>query len=208
MSKPVIRVKQIEISSGLTPAVWVGALSFEQRCLGSLRAMASFGVALSTAMVIDYPTEVSPVGVATKKRKAHWKEMKQKLAAMTTSDDGVSSAKIHPYRLGAFRGLLQRLLCREVFGPSARCIIDITCLTKAHTLALASWLVDTRGSRPDVIVAYTRPEQYGTPAKHLSRSGRWLDTVLAPFELSPQLFLERRTASFFLGTKGRGYPWL
>src|ERR1035441_9889917 len=109
MSKLVIRVKQIEILSGTTPAIWVGALSFEQRCLGSLRALTSLGVGLSCAMVIDYPTEVSPVGVATKKRKAHWKEMKERLRIMTESDDGFSSAKIHPYRLGAFRGVLQRL---------------------------------------------------------------------------------------------------
>jgi hypothetical protein len=102
----------------------------------------------------------------------------------------------------ANNGCGQHLLSQQVFGGSCRYVIDITCLTKAHALGLASWLVDTCGSRPDVIVAYTRPEQYGTPARHRNQSGRWVDTVLAPFELSPQTFLEKANGIILLGHEG------
>jgi len=202
MSKAHIRVTPTELSPALAPAVWVGAVSFEQRCLGSLGVLASLGLTLSAAMVIDYPTEVIPVTAASKKRRVHWAKMRDTVMRMAASDQCWSPAKIHPYRLGAFRGALQRLLCQEASRTSRSWIVDITCLTKAHTLALASWLVATRGTRPDVIVAYTRPEQYGTPARHRSMSGRWVDTVLAPLELNPQKFLEKANGIVLLGHEG------
>ena len=97
---------------------------------------------------------------------------------------------------------MQRLFGTDVFTESRLCIVDITCLTKAHTLAVASWFMASRGNRPNVFVAYTRSDQYGTPARHRNLTGRWLDTVLAPLELNPQAFTERADGILLLGHEG------
>lgn len=184
------------------PVIWVGAVSFEQRCLGSLQALASAGFSLSSVLVVDYSTAVSPKTTALQKRKGHWAEMRRLFERMGMPNQNWSSVKVHPYRLGAFRGEIQRLLATDVFRRNHLCIIDMTCLTKAHTLALASWVMAAGGNRPDVLVAYTRSEQYGTPARHRNLSGKWLDTVLAPLELNPQMFMEKADGIVLLGHEG------
>jgi hypothetical protein len=64
-------------------------------------------------------------------------------------------------------------------------VFDITCLTKIHTLALAYWLATTP-ELPRVLIAYSRPHDYGSPIRKVWDKGAWLEVIVAPFDIDPE----------------------
>jgi hypothetical protein len=183
------------------PFIWLGAVSFEERCIGSLKRLHSLGGRIVEALLIDYPTNVEPHSVDIKKRTSHRKAMSFLISKMACQKKS-NPLMLHPYRLACFRETLKRASCLMTKYNGAEVIIDITCLTKAHTLGLASWLIQTYGTRLPMTIAYSSPEQYGTPARHTRGTGKWTDIVIAPCELEPRVFSEEVYGIILLGHEG------
>ena len=94
--------------------------------------------------------------------------------------------RIPGYRFGAFLGILADLhAAHRKAGGEVQYVFDITCLTKIHTLALAYWLEITP-ELPRVLIAYSRPHDYGSPIRKVWDKGAWLEVVVAPFDIDPE----------------------
>ena len=161
------------LASGLAGAriTWVGAASFEDRCVGSARLLASVGATVRSALILDYPTVAEPRGHDRLQRVAHLRELQQALTGLVEfgAAGDIATRVLHPYRLSEIRQVLTASWKRA--RGADLLVVDVSCLTKAHTLGLASWICE----HPDapVVVAYSQPEQYLSPARHLPKAGRW-----------------------------------
>lgn len=184
------------------PVVWVGTISFEERCLGSLRALANRGTPLRRALLIDYPTQAEPHRVDEAQRGRHRQEMIQLVQTLSAGEAPSVPEIIHPYRLSSFRKLLGNFDLLETTTENTQLIVDITCLTKAHILSLALWLTTVVSRGRSVRIAYTRPDQYGTPARHQAQGRGWPEIVLAPCVLCPQKYTEEANGLILLGYEG------
>ncbi len=195
---PVRPLEQPEVAE---PVVWVGAVSFEERCLGSLRMLAEMGITVCQSVVLDYPTHAEPRNVDITRRQGNRKVITELLDSLSATEDRPLLA-VHPYRPSSLRAALRRVDgYLDGCGERTTTIIDVTCLTKVHALACALW-VARRDPRRRVIIAYSQPAQYGTPARHQARVGKWADVVLAPIVLNPGVYAEGANGLVLLGHEG------
>jgi hypothetical protein len=162
------------------PTIWVGAASFEDRCRASLQVLVKQGARISQGIVLNYPTRIQPEREGEVKRR-------QNLEAILGHVGGDSQPfRVPSYRFGAFLGILADLhAAHRKAGEAVQYIFDITCLTKIHTLALAYWLATT-AELPRVLIAYSRPHDYGSPIRKVWDKGAWLEVVVAPFDIDPE----------------------
>jgi hypothetical protein len=178
------------------PTLWVGAASFEDRCRASLQVLAMQGARLSQGIVLDYPTRIQPEREGELKRSQNLEAIRDHVGR----DSQVF--RVPSYRFGAFLGILADLhaaCCKT--GEAVRYIFDITCLTKIHTLALAYWLATTP-ELPRVLIVYSRPHDYGSPIRKVWDKGAWLEVVVAPFDIDPELRDAGVTGIALLGHEG------
>ena len=162
------------------PTLWVGAASFEDRCRASLQVLAAQSVRISQGIVLDYPTRIQP------EREGQLKRSQNLEAILGHVGRDSQLRRIPSYRFGAFLGILADLhAAHRKAGGEVQYVFDITCLTKIHTLALAYWLAITP-ELPRVLIAYSRPHDYGSPIRKVWDKGAWLEVVVAPFDIDPE----------------------
>ena len=165
-------------SLGRTGSYWVGALSFEHRCLGSIRQMADFGLPIKKSIILKYSTSVYPKALSEERRDLHMKEL----------HDMVETAQVIEISSHSYRAM-QELVRTAVENSRGHLLIfDISCMSKIHTMALAYELSQLK-SRPFCVVVYSVPENYGGLAIGTKPSG-WKDIIMAPLSDTAQLFNE------------------
>jgi hypothetical protein len=89
---------------------------------------------------------------------------------------GLTEIVVDPY---AFYDLLTVLNEEILSHDPSYVIVDISCLTKLHTVALASFLVSMGRNDTGWILAYSSAEAYSDSAS-LRRTKGWSDIVVAP----------------------------
>jgi len=182
----------------LQTAVWLGAVSFEERCVASAADVGRRRVGLQAAYVVEYPTKAGSKKADTEKRRTHSKKIEAALRqAGTTGQRRV----LNPYRLSDFRNLLDECSSQIEPGRYNGLIIDITCLTRLHVLALAGWL-KSGGATHAVWICYVTPQQYGAPERHRTRRGRWLNVLVAPCRYEPRAWSDDSMGIVLLGHEG------
>jgi hypothetical protein len=161
------------------PIFWIGAVSFEDRCSGSLKALASQNAVISRGIVLDYATKIQP------EREGQYKRSQNLEIILDHIGRDSQIHRIPSYRFGAFLNILAELHKEyHKAGMEFQYIFDITCLTKIHTLALAYWLATT-DDLPNVIITYSRPHDYGSPIRKVWDKGAWIEVIVAPFDIYP-----------------------
>jgi hypothetical protein len=164
-------------------ALWVGALSFEERCTASPIALAKLGLRIAHGVLLDYSTSVYPAEEAKARRAANHDTITGLEGSVW--EDAVETFPIPAYSFQKLLDALDQLVERyraEVL------LCDITCMTILHTLALAAKVNRIR-DHMHWGIAYTRPENYGELVD--GRTGRgWRDIIVAPLAEAGQLFNE------------------
>ena len=170
-------VKVIHSEEYARRILWIGAVSFESRCVGSITSLLNIDADIWKACAFDYPTSLASKSHGEENRALNKKEFIRLLG------DRVELPQIHPYRYAEFVGQLENL-ASEATAQSFPCqiIVDITCLTKIHTLALAYWLLTREDSTP-VSLAYSQPEHYGNPSRNIWGRGKWITTLQVRLDL-------------------------
>lgn len=171
-------------------SVWVGALSFEDRCRASLLSLARTSVEIDLAIAMDYTTFVQPEQAARRKRSLNWELIKEAQTRETIKKLQKESVDPYAFNDGA------RLVTKVAESGADFAIFDITCMTKIHVLALAATL-GSRNWEFDWALAYSIPENYssaGLPEGDPVSQG-WRDVIVAPL---------RETAEFFNEASSRG----
>lgn len=162
------------------PCIWIGAASFEERCLTSGKTLDRLGIVPEKFILLDYTSTVRPIEPAERIRAKH----KRSFVRLAGTDEKAEFHSLHPYQPGP----LLRLLDSSELAVSAKtAIFDITCMTKMHTLALADWLVND-ANLEHCVIAYSVPDQYLSPSRYLSPGGRWLEVVVSPLRFSPMSY--------------------
>lgn len=176
------------------PIVWIGAVSFEARCVGSVRQLIDNGYRIDRAVAFDYPTSLLPRSDGELNREFNRRDLHGLLGS------ALELRVMHPYRYAEFVGELLRIW-NEVFSEteSVTLVVDITCLTKIHTIALAYWFYSTQGR---VILAYSQPELYGNPSRNTWGHGKWTSTLLVRLSLDSTEPYSSTTAIAILGHEG------
>jgi len=170
-----------------TSTLWLGALSFEDRCTESLRMLAEERLALGTAMLLDYPTIVRPV-TEDQERRSKNRRVFHRLA-FDICPVPIEERRVDPYSFQGFQDLLRE-------PKSAFTVFDITCMTKIHTLALAATLSQAPADR-EWAIAYSIPENYGDLAGTNKTLG-WRDILIAPLAETAVLFNETHSRGIII----------
>ena len=156
---------------GVAEAHWIGAVSFEDRGVSSLRRLDhSAAVAVSTATLVEYPTKLDGSDGEELRR-----AQRSAIRSICDADSIQQSSEIvHPYRSADLLGVLNR-----VSGSREPVVVDITCLTKVHKITVARWAYQW-SSELDIFLSYSKPERYLKPASLGTTTQKWRDVVLAP----------------------------
>jgi hypothetical protein len=178
---------------------WIGAVSFESRCVGSLSSLVKGGFRIAKAIAFDYPTKLSPKNSGEQRRAANRSRFEKLLGS------SVEFQPINPYRYAEFIGEMYRVteqIDRDFSSNTTLdIIIDITCLTKVHALALAYWFTNRRDNR-SIVFAYSQPQYYGNPSKNIWGKGRWHGTTLMRLDLDSTDAFHSTNAIILLGHEG------
>ena len=179
--------------ASLGPCEWLGALSFEERCTASISAVAAAGGHIARATLVDYPTIAYPAERDLRLRDKHY----DRIASWRGADfiDSIHRVRYDPYALNS---LSAELRAAETRAAGTCLFVDITCLTKIHTIALAA---ATRAlSRPGpVVFVYSTPENYahGADTRRTVDVG-WRDVLIVPLVPGAEVGTEARARGVIL----------
>jgi hypothetical protein len=160
--------------------IWIGAVSFEERCSGSLEYLKNNYIRLSKTILLDYQTRLVPDKFGESKRTLFRNKLLQ--LGEQLANGNVIKLAIEPYIYDDFLNLLKS----EIFNnknASVPIIIDVTCLTKVHTLAVST-LIAADKERNQWIIAYSRPFNYPSLAEWRADFGGWRDVLISPLDIS------------------------
>lgn len=163
---------------------WVGALSFEDRCTGSLTNAHTHDVRFSSCILLNYPTTVYPAKDDSEARQ-------QNLSRIQGLYGKVELRQIEPYSFAAMQSLVTEIL-QIGFDFVA---FDITCMTKVHALAVAAELA--KHSPGQWVAAYSLPENYGTLESKRRWTG-WRDVIVAPLADTATLMNEAHSRGLII----------
>lgn len=156
--------------------VWLGALSFEERCLGSLESLLRAGGEVEAVHLVDYTTRVRPRSDAAEYRAIH----------LNRFEGLVGRDRIQSRRFAGARYVEGLRFLSEVglhHPPDIPLMVDATCLTKLHATAVAYMLLSEWRDRR-VVLAFSYPNSYG-PASSWQH-GRWKDVVQVRLDLDSE----------------------
>ena len=163
---------------------WIGALSFEERCLGSIYT--SLSSHLKSLLLINYSTKLSSIEQGEKLRMKHKNRLIKHLEFSNPNlllTEKTVNAYSRSLLLKILDGFLQKLLENDP-NQLISVVIDISCLTKIHTIYSILWCLNN----PKVIntyILYTRPQTYGSPKQtHGGPSAGWIHTIINPLKIS------------------------
>lgn len=155
----------------------LAALSFEDRCVGAFRSAVNAGRRFES-IFFDYAGKATPEEAASYARYQNWEKI-QELAAREGLP--VARQRIDPYAMGPLERLVRHraLQCDSV-------VVDISCLTRPHVLAVAQALLATDTAWT---IAYSVPFSYGDLNARASHGG-WRDTLVLPLGPDPSFSRE------------------
>jgi hypothetical protein len=168
--------------------LWLGALSFEDRAFASLRGILGRGDRrLSDVRYVRYSTRVVPEDRASRMTQSNEAQVENWLAtgAITGS---MSAIDMSPHAFWDFSHLVGSALDEAEWDVV---LLDITCLTKLHAVALAGVLDRVRAQH--VFVLYTAPESYGYLHPDADPRTGWSDVLVLPLSRVPHIGDEARS---------------
>ena len=178
---------------------WVGVSSFETRCLAGLLELKEVHIAVAT--VWNYSTRLH--SVATTRLTANRAHLTRTCERMSIP---LSFHSVPAFRMSALRRAVANAidLCTDRGLPNL--VIDISCLTKIHAVALAEWLWE-RAAHTDsvrIFVQYTSPLQYGWQSSQHYGGQHFSELLFAPLgSRSPRSHVGRQLEGIaLLGHEG------
>lgn len=173
--------KQIQSSQN---SLWLGTLSFEERCYGSLILFAKYNLRLNSGLIVDYQTNIRPLIDAKRKREFNWNRLEH--IGEKVFVEGIVREKLAAHTFQALENLLEKIFHNSSIDSI---VIDISCFTKIHALTIASVMARLKNS-VRWFIAYTTPENYGFVSDIKHNLPAWKDIIIAPLAETALLFNE------------------
>ena len=175
---------------------WIGALSFEDRCMGSINSLLKNNLVIKKAFILDY------LNVLLIPKESEENRSQNKRMMLILIKNQFQLLGIHPYRYSEFFGMLEKTY-EDISRSNNRCVIviDFSCLTKIHTVALAYWICKQKLSIP-IVLAYSQPEFYGNPYKNIWGKGKLTRTLHIRLDLNSTKTYSSTNVIAILGHEG------
>jgi hypothetical protein len=163
------------------PISWVGALSFEERCLASLARLDNLRLAVDEILLLEYNTTVVTREEERRRREKHYSLIWD--CATRLSKNPLQRRETFAYSFDDIK-----LVLSEARGirQSGSLIVDITCMTKIHALAVAVFVQGNPDTRSNCLISYSSPENYGDLERSHEKFG-WSDVLIAPLGDAPSM---------------------
>jgi hypothetical protein len=167
-------------------SLWLGAVSFEDRSLASLRYIRHEGFGLLRGIALDYEggSGEGHYQAGSGKRRENWKALEE--LAPQVFRDGFERRAVEPYIFDDLRIVLEELLG---VAEIEWLLIDLSCLTTIHTLAVGA-VIATMNLQAKCILLHTAPLNYGFIDEEQSDRTAWKDILIAPLAETAGLFYE------------------
>lgn len=162
---------------------WIGAASFEERSVASLRELHRQSAALSRIVLLDYKTSIRPGGEGEAQRADNLADIRALARILSGRDPEL--APVDPYSFRAGGNILESL----IGSGCGQLIVDISCLTKIHTIAIATKLGTRQDPGLETYLVYAVPENYPGISSSASAEG-WTDIIVGPLSETARLFNE------------------
>lgn len=152
-------------------------MSFEDRCVTCLEFLQSRNQ-VARGFLLEYGTVVRPVKSARDKRAQHENHIVDLFNKGRVQWERHS---LFPYRMAEMFHYLSEVEDKCKSEGLSRLVIDMTCMTKIHTVALSEWLVEREPPRDiQISLAATPPRQYGWQQAYLGRTNEYREVIFAP----------------------------
>ncbi len=174
-------------SVDLNESLFVTAVSFEQRCTAAAQALSQQTKHVGYSLVLDYPTSAQPPGQDRQLRARHAAMLEESMSRAP-----IERAEVHPYAPHPFLVRLEELIAAR--NPPV-VVIDVSCMTRPHVMALGTLLAKSPDRRR-YIFSYTVPLNYQVPST--KRSLGWDDVIILPIGEAPLLRREGHARGILL----------
>lgn len=155
---------------------WLGAASFEDRCLGSAQLLTRDN-RLARACVLRYSTPTDRHGheQATMNQNLLLREFER-------HNVEVSKRDALAYQTTSMARIMADFTETSARDAGEGLVIDISCLTKLHVATLAVWLWENQHVLEQfaIYIAYTPPLQYGWQSKLHHNGAKFSELIHAP----------------------------
>lgn len=185
---------QFRLPRNATDVVWLGASSFEPRCTGSLARLVHTNVRVSAALRCDYGSRTSVPEEADALRLTNKRILAKHLLDLSCKD--ITVCPVGTLSTSAFVSRVRDFL-EEGRGKANHAIIDISCFTRLHVVALGALVAEYNDSE-SLWIAYTIPENYATMAEHNQNFEGYGKVVIAPIVDGALLRFESRARGVIL----------
>lgn len=178
---PIDEIKRQINSTDKT--LWIGALSFEARCTGSVKAMKQCGIKVFEGILIDYAKEAIPRELAERRKIINLTIM-ENLKGLVFENE-IRTINVLSYEFYAVQRVMATI---ERDYENISIIIDITCMTKLHSISIAAYLARS-SIRNNWIVTYCTPETYGSLDGERNEAA-WIDIMVIPIANTAKMLNE------------------
>lgn len=168
----------------------VGALSFEERCLAIVEAIRPGDY----VDLVDYGRDATPDDLASRMREQHWSLIESLLSDSTSGVIRLTRVRINPYSASELCDYVVSRLSE--FDEAVDLVLEISCFTRLHILALAIAL--TKLGRRRVTISYTLPASYQFDEKSNAVATGWKGTLLVALGDAPVLDHEGQSRGLVL----------
>lgn len=169
-----VKVSDTPTEAGDRTVLWIGALSFEERCTASLARLLKVSQPPAAAVLFDYPTVVYPASQDRDRRRRNRKLLEDACGRASPAVP-LNVMTVEPYSYRAAQRAVRKQI--DALQPD-QVVLDLSCLTKIHVIALTHPAIFA--SNRDWELAYTMPETYGHLETSKDTGGGWRDVLVLP----------------------------
>lgn len=164
---------QQQLSKMPRPIRWVGALSFEERCRASITRLRELDIHIEEVVLFEYDTAVFSQSEDRRRREQNYTAISDYAAKFSVQP--LRRREVSPYAFQEIEPTISSIAAETRDGTI---ILDVTCLTKIHAIALAAVLASSEAANT-WLVCYSSPENYGALGTSQDKFG-WRDVIVAP----------------------------
>lgn len=163
---------------------WVGAVSFEERSTASLESLLATGATVRRVIALEYATTLRPARAGQNRRDKVRDKLRVLARSLGCRDP--ESVEVHPYTFESLVAGLQQLAPDSTHPV----VVDVSCLTKLHVIALGCHL-SSRPPNEEWFACYTTPQNYTIAS---AETYGWQDILVVPLADSPTDFVNERNS--------------
>jgi len=169
-----VKVSDAPADAGGRTVLWIGALSFEERCTASLARLLEVSQPPAAAVLFDYPTVVHPASQDRERRRRN-RSLLEEACRGAVPEVPLEVITVEPYSYRAAQRAVQKQIA--AVQPD-QVVLDVSCLTKIHVIALTHPAIFASSRHWEL--AYTMPETYGHLETSKDTGGGWRDVLVLP----------------------------